>query len=50
MGYRVKIREQVWKFGEVIENQFAACWKCSTARSAAAASTGTPEPPERKPA
>ncbi len=36
------------KCGEVIENQFDACWKCSTARSDAAGSTGTPGTPERK--
>ena len=38
------------KCGEVIEDQFDTCWKCSTARSAAAASTGTPETTESKPA
>ena len=30
------------KCGEAIEDQFDACWKCSTARSADAASTATP--------
>jgi hypothetical protein len=35
------------KCGEVIEDQFDACWKCSTARSA---DGGPTETPERKPA
>ena len=38
------------KCGEVIENQFDTCWKCSTARNAVAGSTKTPESAERKPA
>lgn len=38
------------KYGEVIEDQFDTCWKCSTARSAVAASTETLETAERKPA
>jgi hypothetical protein len=38
------------KCGEVIEDQFDTCWKCSTSRSAAAAPTETAETSEGKPA
>jgi len=38
------------KCGEVIENQFDTCWKCSTAMDAAAGSMEATVTPERKPA
>ena len=38
------------KCGEVIEDQFDACWKCSSTRGGAALPAGAPASPESKPA